>query len=271
MPEENWLDNNQEKIYYKKTGKGSTIVLIHGFAEDGTIWDKQTSFLKKYFQIIVPDLPGSGKSHRSAVSSRQLAIEDYADIVNQILENEKVSICAMIGHSMGGYITLAFAEKYPEKLNGFSLFHSTAFTDSEEKKAARRKSIEFIKKHGASEFIKQTCPNLFSEHTKRNNPKLIDELIRKYDNFQAEVLVSYYEAMMQRPDRTNVLRNFKKPIQFIIGEGDNAVPLEQSLRQCYLPEISYIHIPESTGHMGMWEATDEANKFLLTFLNQVSA
>ena len=172
---------------------------------------------------------------------------------------------------MGGYITLAFAEKYPERLNGFTFLHSTAFADSEEKKTARRKSIEFIRKYGAAEFIKQSSPNLFSEHTKSENPSLIQELISRYDNFEADVLVYYYEAMMQRPDRTNLLRSFKKPIQFIIGEGDNAVPLEQSLRLCYLPEFSYIHILESAGHIGMWEAKAEVNNFLLAFINQVLA
>jgi pimeloyl-ACP methyl ester carboxylesterase len=274
MSEENWLDFNQENIFYKKTGNGPIVVLIHGFAEDGTIWDKQTDFLKNYFQLVIPDLPGSGRSEASqqlAFGSRQLTIEDYADIINQVLDKEKISSCIIIGHSMGGYIALAFAEKHPDKLKAITLFHSTAFADNEEKKANRRKSIEFMRKHGAPEFVKQSSPNLFSEYTKSNHPEIINELISRYDNSNTAALVSYYESMIQRPDRTNVLQNFNKPIQFIIGEGDNAVPLEQSLRQCHLPKISYIHIPESTGHMGMWEATNEVNYFLLAFINQVSA
>ncbi len=267
MPEENWLEHNQEKIFYRKSGTGFPVVLIHGFAEDGTIWAKQIDFLKNHYNLIIPDLPGSGKSE----VSQQLTREDYADILNQILDKEKLSVCIMIGHSMGGYITLAFAEKYPEKLKAFTLFHSTAYADSEEKKASRRKSIEFIKKNGAAAFIKQSSPNLFSEYTKSNYPELVSELISRYDNSNTAALVSYYESMIQRQDRTDVLRNFKKPIQFIIGEDDRSVPLEQSLTQCHLPEISYIHIFESTGHMGMWEETNKANNSLLAFINQVSA
>jgi len=294
MPEENWLDNNNhDKVFYRKTGSGPAVVLIHGFAEDGTIWDRQIDFLKEHFQLIIPDLPGSGRSVASLESGVQswqlpvgnlqpkgdhtsysiehLTIEDYAEVINQILNQEKISSCIMIGHSMGGYITLAFAEKYPEKIDAFTLLHSTAFADSEEKKATRRKGIEFIKKYGAAEFIKQTSPNLFSEHTKKNNPSIIKELISRYDNSNPDALVYYYEAMMQRPDRTNLLMGFKKPIQFIIGEEDNAVPLEQSLKLCRLPEFSYIHILENTGHMGMWEAKAEVNNFLLAFINQVIA
>ena len=176
----------------------------------------------------------------------------------------------MVGHSMGGYITLAFAEKYPENLSAFGLFHSTAYADSEEKKTIRKKSIDFIIKNGAAEFIKQYTPNLFSDHTKRDHPEMVEEFIRMYDNFNPSSLVSYYEAMMQRSDRSNVLRNFGGPILFIIGENDNAVPFEHSLQQSHIPELSYIHILKNAGHMGMWEASDEANNYLTAFIKNAA-
>ncbi|HVM89087.1 MAG TPA: alpha/beta hydrolase [Puia sp.] len=273
MHEEQQLDYNGSKIFYKKTGKGPSVVLVHGFAEDGTIWDKQVEFLKNHTQLIIPDLPGSGKSNpgQQFPNGRIYIIDDYADIIKKILEKEQVSSCIMVGHSMGGYITLAFAEKYARLLNAFTLFHSTAYADSDEKKAARRKSIEFMQKNGTAAFLKQSSPNLFSTATKIHHPEMVQELIQRYDNFSVQSLVSYYETMILRPDRTNVLRNCQKPVQFIIGEGDTAVPLEQSLKQCHLPEISYIHILENIGHMGMWEASDAVNDLLFAFVNQVSA
>lgn len=254
------------KIFYRITGKGKPVVLIHGFGEDGNIWDKQVDFLKDQFQLIVPDLPGSGKS---AVLRSQLAVgmEEYAEIIRAILAEEKVEQCVMFGHSLGGYITLAFAEKYPGMLDSFGLVHSTAFADSEEKKAARLKSIEFIKKYGSYDFLRNTIPGLFNPSGRWERPDgFIEELVEKGKNFSPEALVQYYQAMIRRPDRTAVLKNFSKPILFIIGEHDNAVPFAQSLQQCYLPVQSHIHILRNSAHMGMLEETEATNNFLLGFL-----
>ena len=167
---------------------------------------------------------------------------------------------------MGGYVALAFAEKYPHLLNSLGLFHSTSYADSEEKKAVRRKGIQFIEQHGAFEFLKTSTPNLFSQQTKDERPNLIDEQIKVLRNFSSIALVSYYEAMMNRPDRQNILRNLNVPVLFLIGEHDNAIPFSDSLQQCHLPEISYIHILRKSGHMGMLEEAGTSNRFLNDFL-----
>jgi pimeloyl-ACP methyl ester carboxylesterase len=80
-----------------------------------------------------------------------------------------------------------------------------------------------------------------------------------------EALIQYYEAMIQRPDRTDVLRSFRKPVLFIIGKEDHAVPLQDSLLQCYIPPMSYVHILEKSGHQGMWEETQLSNSYLVHF------
>ena len=252
-------------IFYRITGKGKPVVLIHGFGEDGNIWDKQVDFLQNQFQLIVPDLPGSGKS--GVISSQSaVGMEEYAEIIKAILVEEKIEKSTMLGHSLGGYITLAFAEKYPDMLSSFGLVHSTALADSEEKKAARLKSIEFIKKYGAYDFLRTTIPGLFSKQWSQDHLPEIETLVEKGKNFSSEALVQYYQAMINRPDRTSVLKNFSKPILFIIGEHDNAVPFDQSLQQCYLPVQSHIHILRNSAHMGMWEETEATNNFLLGFL-----
>jgi pimeloyl-ACP methyl ester carboxylesterase len=170
---------------------------------------------------------------------------------------------------MGGYVTLAFAEKHPELLHGFGLFHSTAFADSEEKKQNRRKGIDFIQKHGAFEFLKTSTPNLFSAITKEQHPELIQEQIDTLHNFSASALVNYYEAMIRRPNRTNVLKQAKMPVLFILGRMDSAVPLEDGLKLCHMPELSYIHILEHSGHMGMLEEPKQANSILKTYLHSI--
>jgi pimeloyl-ACP methyl ester carboxylesterase len=252
-------------VFYRTAGEGYPVMLLHGFAEDGTIWQNQIQYLAKSYHLIIPDLPGSGNSPFNAELE---TVDDFADCIKFILEKEQIFSCTVIGHSFGGYITLAFAEKYREIVDALGPFHSTAYADSEEKKSARRKGIDFIRKHGSGEFIRQSVPNLFAQHFNKANPELVDELIKRYNNFSPDSLVSYYNAMMKRADRTQVLKNFMKPVLFVAGELDNAVPIEHSLRQSYLPELCYFHILINTAHMGMFENTSLSNEICNDFLKQ---
>lgn len=175
----------------------------------------------------------------------------------------------LIGHSMGGYVTLALAEKYPEALVAFGLFHSTAFADNEAKKQGREKGIAEMKEAGAETFLKTFVPNLYAPATMEKRPALIDEHLAAAHNFSAESLVNYFEAMMQRPDRAAVLKSSQVPVLFVMGENDKAVPLEDSLKQCHLPRLSQVQLLQQSGHMGMMEEAEETNKILVQFVNVV--
>lgn len=273
-----------KKIFYRVYGSGKPVMLVHGFGETGDVWKHQTSLnpskggTSDTYMFIVPDLPGSGQSEMI----EDMSIEGMAEVLKIILEKEVFQFAeshqvsptggnlegaSLIGHSMGGYITLAFAEKYPELLSSFGLFHSSAYADSEEKKATRRKGIEFIKEHGAFEFLKTSIPNLFSPKTKEERPELVSEFLQSLSNFSPDALIAYYEAMIKRPDRTEVLKSFNKPVLFVMGENDNAIPFQDSLKQSHLPSKAYIHIMHHSGHMGMLEEADKSNRVLREFLD----
>ena len=239
------------QITYHDQGKGDPIVLLHGFGEDHFIWNQLLPILRNDFRLILPDLPGSGLSDRI----EDMSMEGMAGCLLRVLDLECPGVHRpfLIGHSMGGYIALALAEKYPGKLAGLGLFHSTAYPDSEEKKNTRMKSMEFIRQYGSAPFIRQSTPNLFSELFKNKQPQIVEELTGRYASFQPGSLLAYYEAMLKRPDRTDVLKSFPGKVLFIIGEEDPAVPLADSLKQCHLPNLSHIHIFENTAHMGMLE------------------
>jgi pimeloyl-ACP methyl ester carboxylesterase len=259
-----------KKIFYRITGSGNPVVLIHGFGEDGAIWKNQIEFLKNKFQLIIPDLPGSGQSEMID----DMSIEGMAEVIHSIIHEQNIEACPVIGHSMGGYITLALVKKYWNHISAFGLFHSTAYADSEEKKAIRRKGIEFINQHGAFEFLKIATPNLFSPNSilrqaQNQIPNSIEEIIKLGHNFSTAALVSYYEAMMKRPDRTEMLHKATVPVLFIMGKYDNAIPLEDGLQQCHLPEKSYIYILRNSGHMGMLEEKDKCNEILDKFLLEI--
>lgn len=239
------------------------IMLIHGFAEDSRVWDAIAPGLKDMGRLLIPDLPGSG---RSTLPGVEISIDTLAESCIDLLDREDIDRCIFIGHSMGGYVTLAIAEHYPERVLAFGLFHSTAYPDTEEKRANRRKSIEFIRQHGAAPYIRQSTPNLFAAATREHRPELVEETINKYSGFSADALAAYLEAMAQRPDRTSVLRDTKEPILFIIGQNDNVVPITQSLEQSHMPRLSHIHILPAAGHMGMLEEPGEAAAAIRSFI-----
>lgn len=259
-----------KQVSYTVLGAGKPVVLVHGFAEDSDVWRNQVAALAENHLLIIPDLPGSGLSDLQ----EDMSIEGMADCVKSILDHElpnqkQENSIIMIGHSMGGYITLAFAEKYPGRLQAFCLFHSTAFADSGEKKTARSRSIEFMQTHGSYEFIKQSAPNLFTEGYRIKNYEMVADMIARYGNFDQQALVAYYQAMIQRPDRTAVLRQFNKPILFLIGKNDKAIPFEDSMKQCHIPLLATVEILEASAHMGMWEEKEKSNQALLSFLQQI--
>jgi len=251
-----------KKIFYRSIGSGDPVMLVHGFGEDGNVWDKQVEHLKSKYHLVVPDLPGSGNSEMID----DMSMDGMAEVLHTIIHEENIDRCTVIGHSMGGYITLALVESYWNHVNAFGLFHSSAFADTEEKKATRKKGIEFIKQQGAFEFLKTATPNLFSPNSKLQIPNSIDEFINSLKKFTPQALIAYYNAMMDRPDRTSILKNTKNPVLFIAGEHDNAIPINDVLKQCHLPEKSYIHVLKKSGHMGMMEETQNANRILDEFL-----
>ena len=264
------------QIAYSKQGAGDVVVLLHGFGEDSSIWDYQFDFLKIFFTVIVIDLPGSGRSminnsiltiNDGRLTENPSTIEFYAEVVNALLTHLVIEKCVMLGHSMGGYITLAFAEKYADKLDGFGLIHSTAYADSDEKKINRQRGIQMMEQYGSFAFLKTTIPTLFTTDFKTKSPNIIDGLLQKGKLFSVIALQNYYRAMMNRIDRTDVLKSSSLPILFIIGTDDIAVPLKDILQQSHMPNCSYIYILENIGHMGILEEPTKVNEFICSFVN----
>ena len=268
-------------ISYRIDGNGTAVVLLHGFGEDSHIFDQQINFLKDHCLLIVPDLPGSGASEllddRKQITDdgsnsvikhlpSVISIEDYADCIKSLLEAEQINQCIMLGHSMGGYITLSFAEKNQGSLSRFGLIHSTAFADSAEKRLNRQKGIDLMEQYGAYAFLKNTIPNLFSKQFKEAFPDKVESLIESSKQFSTKACQQYYEAMMNRTDKTHVLKSNPLPVLFVIGTEDVAAPLNDLTQQIHLPVCSYIHIIENAGHMSMLEAPELLNNYLLDFI-----
>jgi pimeloyl-ACP methyl ester carboxylesterase len=233
------------------------LILLHGYGEDSTIWSGFVPFLQKEYFIITPDY--------SRLSNLK-TIDDYAEFVHQEIVEKGVEKCIVIGHSMGGYIALAFAEKYPEMLKGLGLFHSTAFEDSEEKKVARTKNIEFLTKHGSEAFIRFSTPNLYSEEFQKLHPEVIEKHIKSASQIPVEALIAGIAAMRDRPDRKSVLKTIKCFVLFIIGEKDKSVSPADAKSQIMIPKFFTSSILDDVAHMGMIEEPEDCLKFVSKFL-----
>lgn len=248
--------------YYRRFGKGKPIVLLHGFPESGVLWKEVWPALSEQYMVIVPDLPGSGNSE---AGTEKITMEGMADSIAAILKAEGVDRALFAGHSMGGYVALAFAEKYAAQLAGLCMVHSTAYADDEDKKNNRKKAIELIRKGGKAPFIKQMIPALFSPHTQEACPEVIERQVESGMLLAAESMMAYYQAMLERPERTGVLQKAPFPVQWVIGKDDSVIPFTKGLQQCTLANTNFVSVYNMCGHMSMLENSKDLVSDLLDF------
>jgi pimeloyl-ACP methyl ester carboxylesterase len=253
-----------DTIHYSDKGSGTPVVLLHGFCESLNIWNDLSEKISSSHRILCPDLPGFGQS--KSMNEITFTLEDVAGILKSWLDKLEIKKCIMIGHSLGGYVTLAFAERFPERLEGLGLFHSTSYPDPAEKKETRNKVISYIKTYGVKQFTDTFIPGLFYNKSKEVQQS-IDRLVEDAGNCSKEALIAYTKAMRDRPDRSHIM-NKTLPILFIAGEKDSAVTIEQSREQTKHLNSEYVHFLPETGHMGMFERKEETTKKVTDFLKQ---
>ena len=249
------IQHLESNISYSIDGIGETLVLLHGFCEDKSVWHEFKQPLLLNVNIICIDLPGFGKS---LPGNNHLSMELMADAVLSVLNEEQIEKCFVIGHSMGGYVALSFAEKYSERLKGLGLFHSSCFADDEQKKETRKKVAEFVLKNGSRAFADQLFPTLFTQEFARSNEKLIFSLEEKAAIIPDQSIASASLAMRERIDKTDFLKNTQLPVLIIIGKNDLAIPFEKSVMMAHLPSTAVICMLEKSAHMGMFEEPNAA-------------
>jgi pimeloyl-ACP methyl ester carboxylesterase len=255
------LINKGKQIHYQVSGNGPALVLLHGFLESGSIWKNFARKLSRSYRVIIIDLPGHGLSENiGAVNT----MDEMAESVHLVLKSLHVSSCLMAGHSMGGYVTLAYAEKYPRTLKGFALFHSQAAADSQEARTNRDRTIALVEKdhHG---FILNFIPDLFDPDNVKKFGKEIENLRELAGKTSKEGIIASLEGMKRRPDRQHVLLNSKVPVLFIIGKNDRRIPMEVIIPQTLLPEHSEMLLLDHVGHMGFIEASGKTFEALKGF------
>lgn len=236
-------------LNYEVSGTGKEqLVLLHGFMENLLIWENLEEFLSKKFRLIKIDLPGHG---RSEILGEVHSMEMMAEKVKELTDHLQLENFHLLGHSMGGYVALAYAEHFGEQLKSLTLFFSTFKEDDAEKKEQRRKSLRIIKESFKT-YVAAGVPNLFNPNEKdilEGKMELAKEiaLSTKTDGVLAAV-----KGMRDRPERKAVLENLDAKILIIAGKHDGAVKTDLMIKA--LPEKTNIksYILDC-GHNGHWE------------------
>ncbi|KAA9331620.1 alpha/beta hydrolase [Hymenobacter busanensis] len=242
------------------------IVLLHGFGESREVWTDFTREFPETYRLLTPNLLGFGTNTRDI---RDYSMEAQARYLADYLRQRNVEQALLVGHSMGGYAALAFAERYPNMVAGLSLFHSTARPDSDEKKANRDKNIDFVQRNGVDKFMESFIRPLFAP---ANRERMIDQRCFLEDIGKAtpaDTVTGALRAMRDRPDRTAVLRDARYPVQFIVGKDDVAVTLESMQPQLVMPRESHVLVLADVGHLGYFERPEETRRAVLDFAGTV--
>ncbi len=252
-------------ISYLEKGKGRPLVLLHGFLESSEIWLDFINELSLRYRVIAIDLLGHGQTGcLGYVHSMEL----MAESVKHVLRHLKLRKVLFVGHSMGGYVSMAFAEKYPDDVKGICLFHSSAAADNELKKKDRDRLIALVK-FSKKDLIKGLIPNLFSKDNKKRYKKVIVSLEKSARKISKQAIIAALEGMKERREREIVLRFCSYPILFIIGAKDPVFNLDAVMEQASLPRNSTAIILDNVGHMGFIEAKEETIKAVSGFAKKV--
>lgn len=230
-------------VHYSDQGTGNCIVLLHGFLEDLSMWDKVVEALKKTHRVICIDLLGHGKTESLGYIH---TMEAQGIIIKHLLDSLSLTHYALVGHSMGGYIALAFAEMYPDHISALCLMNSTALADDEEKKINRERGIQVVKQNHKT-FIRLAIPNLFSEENRIIFSKEIIQITDVALKMNPQGIIASLEGMKIRNDRTELLETSKFPILMIISKKDPALDYNSLLRQASLGKVRKVIFDD--GHM----------------------
>ncbi|TDO98457.1 alpha/beta fold hydrolase [Flavobacterium sp. 245] len=249
------------KISFTDSGKGNAIVLLHGFLENKKMWKEYVDLFSEKYRVITIDLLGHGESDSLGYVHE---MEENANAVNEVLEHLKIEKATVLGHSMGGYVSLAFAELYPQKMQKLVLLNSTSKEDSAEKKLNRTRAIKAVKQNYIG-FISLAIANLFSENNRIRLAEEIEKVKEQALKTPLQGIVASLEGMKIRKDREWLLHENRFPVLLILGKKDPVLNYEESLAQ--IEDTTAELISFEDGHMSHIENKEELKAILADFFN----
>ena len=249
------------RMGYSDQGEGEAVVLLHGFCGSSDYWERVAPLLSGSCRVIAPDLRGHGTTD---APKGAYTMEQMADDVLSLIDALELPKVTLLGHSLGGYVTLSFAQRYGARLKGFGLIHSTGYPDSEEAKEKRLKSVSTIQTQGITAFVDELVPGLFSENTHEHSPQLVVRAKEIGYKTPPQGAVGAAMAMRERPDRRDVISATELPVLLVAGAKDRLIPAERTFTSSK-PNITQATI-EGAGHMSLFETPEKLSEIILDFL-----
>lgn len=237
------------------------VVLLHGFLESPKIWESLTPLLEEKFRVITPQLPNHNPVETEGFSKD---LSEQAEQLHEALTRLEIENPILIGHSLGGYLALAYIEKYASHTSGIALVNSTCLPDNEEKKKQRNRAIHLIEKLPKA-FVQMAIKNLFTKTGLNTYTSEIESLITDSKKLPVSAIQASIIAIRDRKDRSEVLRNYDKKKLFIYGINDPLIATEASEKA-----INKSHCPSkalTSGHMSWLEDKEKLSEILLEFIN----
>lgn len=247
---------------YSDEGKGTAIVLLHGFLENRLMWEEFSNSLPKSYRKIAIDLPGHGDSENLGYIH---TMEDMAAMVKALIDHLKIKKHFCIGHSMGGYVTLALAEKYPDQIRGLVLMNSTSRADTEQKKINRDRAVVLAKKSHKT-YIRLSIPNLFRPKNRKIFAQELKEVKKQALKTSKQSVIAAIEGMKIRPDREVLLHFSPYPVMLIAGQADPVLDFKDLKEQMQAEKV--VGLTTANGHMSHIEDKDLIFNALKRFIKE---
>lgn len=241
------------------------VVLLHGYLESMLVWEEFVPYLYKQVRVVTLDLPGHGIS---VVTGEIHTMDFLADTVAEGLRTLGIERCTLVGHSMGGYVALAFCERHPDMLDGLVLLSSTPNPDTPEKAENRRREIELVRA-GKKDLLARVAPAAgFAEQNRVRMQDAIEDLSEQVFVTEDEGIVALLSGMITRRDQNEMLRKTSVPVLFILGRKDDYIPVEAAEAMVAAhPEARVVWL-ENSGHMGFLEEPEATARAILDFVRQ---
>jgi len=260
-----FFKNDTGKIHYSENGKGDVVVLVHGYLETSKIWSSFAGKLALKYRVISVNLPGHGKSDMFADTH---TMELMATLIRDLLRSSGIERVFLTGHSLGGYVTLAFAELFPEMLSGYCLFHSHPLADTEEILVKRKKEIELVLAGGKDLIYPESIKRMYATDNLNKFSAAFRRSKMIASSICGEAIIAVLRGMMERPSRLSVMEEGKVPCLWILGALDSHINCEQIRTRVRLPQNAEVVILRNSGHMGFVEEEEEALQVLMRFADR---
>ena len=264
MEQHRTLNLDGRTIHYRDEGRqnAQTLVLLHGFLQNLDVWSTYVLSYMNRLRVITIDLPGHGLSDCFCDVH---TTEFMAKVVKEVLNDCGVEQCVMVGHSMGGYVALAFAENYPYVLKGLGLINSHAMSDNADIRARREDVCAAVQENRAS-YIVGFVPSLFDDSRRASLSREIKDLQDQCLETTSASIIAAQRGMAQRPSRIGLLQQIDVPVLFVYGKNDPRIPIELAVTQTLLPRRSEAVILDRVAHMAFMEEAEYLKPRLMNFV-----